>query len=291
MNNIDLNIENYTLDDILRVFKIQGDFNEESLKKAKKQVYMTHPDKSNLDKEYFLFFSAAYRLLYKVYKVNVMSKQDTKLKRTYVARDIDEEQDNAEIWSSISKHSQFNDIFNEMFDKNISSSKSVDGYGDWLKEEDTQVSVATSRDEMNNMIDARKKTLSALVEYKGVIDTGGDAGTALVEDVCSYKSGMFSSLQFDDIKQVYTESVIPVSEEDYEKREKYQSVDHLQRCRREGYSESTKHHNNHNILLSEYAREEGKKDIARAFSLAKQDEEMIILRCKIASNFLKITHS
>lgn len=285
---IDLNIANYSLDDILTLFKLQSNFNEEGLKKAKKQVLMMHPDKSKLDKEYFIFFTSAYRLLYKVYNFRIRSEQDTKIDRTYAVVDIDDEQDNTEIWSSLSKHAQFNNIFNELFDKNITSSKSEDGYGDWLKEEE-EVSHASSRDEMNTLIDSRKKSLRSLVEYKGVSDAGGVAGTELVGGGGSYKSNMFSSLQFDDLKQVYTESVIPVSEEDYEKREKYQSVDHLQRARREDINESIKHHNNHNDQLSVHMREEEKKDISRAYTLAKQDEEMRILKSKIASNFLRIT--
>lgn len=288
--DIDLNINNYSLEDILKLFKIQNNFNEEDMKKAKKQVLMMHPDKSKLDKKYFLFFSSAYRLLHKVYNFRVRSEQNTNINRTYKSVDIDDEQDNAEIWKSLSKHSQFNDIFNELFDKNIAQSKTTDGYGEWLKEEDKEVEQVKSRDDMNNFIDARKKSLRSIIEYKEVSDVGGYSGTELVGEGGSYKSGMFSTLQFDDIKQVYTESVIPVSDEDYQNKEKYQSVDHLQRMRREVINESTKYHNNHTKQMNDYTKEEEKKDASRAYSLAKQDEEMRMLRNKIATNFLRITH-
>ena len=56
MNDIDLNIDNYELPDILKLFNISYNFNKEDLKKCKKYVLKTHPDKSNLPKEYFFFF-------------------------------------------------------------------------------------------------------------------------------------------------------------------------------------------------------------------------------------------
>ena len=63
MDEIDLEIENYTLGDILKLFNLAEDFGEFELKNAKKMVLMTHPDKSKLDKEVFIFFAKAYKYL------------------------------------------------------------------------------------------------------------------------------------------------------------------------------------------------------------------------------------
>ena len=49
-------MDNYNLEDLLRLFHLDYNFNEEQLKSAKKIVLKTHPDKSQLPKEYFLFF-------------------------------------------------------------------------------------------------------------------------------------------------------------------------------------------------------------------------------------------
>mgnify|MGYP001107086289 FL=1 len=54
--DIDLNIDNYNLDDILKLFQVTHDFDQQDLKEAKKKVLNLHPDKSDLKKEYFLFF-------------------------------------------------------------------------------------------------------------------------------------------------------------------------------------------------------------------------------------------
>ena len=54
--DVDLNLENYTLNDLLKLFNISFNFREKELKEAKKIVLRMHPDKSKLDKKYFLFF-------------------------------------------------------------------------------------------------------------------------------------------------------------------------------------------------------------------------------------------
>ena len=63
MESLDLDIDNYEYEDILNLFKLNINFGENDLKNAKKQVLNMHPDKSNLDKKYFLFFSSAYKML------------------------------------------------------------------------------------------------------------------------------------------------------------------------------------------------------------------------------------
>ena len=110
MTNIDLNINNYDLDDILNLFNINYDFNEEDLKNSKKKVLMMHPDKCKLDKEYFLFFSNAYKILYSIYnfknksKLNNNIKLDENNKIEFLVDNIDE--DNKEIIKKLkdSKH-------------------------------------------------------------------------------------------------------------------------------------------------------------------------------------------
>ena len=68
--SIDLNIENYELDEIIKLFNIPYLFTEKDLKIAKRKVLLTHPDKSKLDKKYFLFYLAAYRILYDIHIQN-----------------------------------------------------------------------------------------------------------------------------------------------------------------------------------------------------------------------------
>lgn len=69
MESLDLNIDNYNLPDILSLFNLPTLFNEDDLKRAKLAVLKTHPDKSNLPKEYFLFFTKAYRIVHQIYTI------------------------------------------------------------------------------------------------------------------------------------------------------------------------------------------------------------------------------
>jgi hypothetical protein len=69
MESLDLNIDNYNLSDILSLFHLPTLFNEDDLKRAKLAVLKTHPDKSQLPKEYFLFFTKAYRILHQIYTI------------------------------------------------------------------------------------------------------------------------------------------------------------------------------------------------------------------------------
>ena len=67
METLDLNIRNYKLDDLLNLFGLDYNFTEYELKKTKKVVLKTHPDKSGLDREYFLFFMKAYEMICQIY--------------------------------------------------------------------------------------------------------------------------------------------------------------------------------------------------------------------------------
>jgi hypothetical protein len=69
MESLDLNIDNYNLPDILSLFSLPTLFNADDLKGAKLAVLKTHPDKSNLPKEYFLFFTKAYRIIHQIYTI------------------------------------------------------------------------------------------------------------------------------------------------------------------------------------------------------------------------------
>ena len=67
MEELDLNINNYKLDDLLNLFGLDYNFSESELKETKKVVMKTHPDKSGLDKEYFMFFKKAYEIVCQVF--------------------------------------------------------------------------------------------------------------------------------------------------------------------------------------------------------------------------------
>lgn len=289
MSEVDLNLSNYSLNDIIKLFKLDYELNEEGMKKAKRQVLMMHPDKSNLKKEYFLFFSSAYKLLYKVYDFQKRNTQDTTIKRNYSSVDIDEDREHNEAWMKLSKHKNFNKIFNELFDEIIVNDNKNDGYGDWLKQQEEYLQ-AKNIDEMNTVIAERKKNLSSVVVFNGIQDNTGNIGTSLTEeDHTDYQAGLFSILQYDDLKHAYTETVVPVTEEEYEKRTKYSGVDHLQRTRQYELHEAVINSNHDKTLRDERVKEYS-NDMERVYCLMKQDEKHKQQTNKLASKLLQIAN-
>ena len=144
-----------------------------------------------------------------------------------------------------------------------------------------------NRDQMNEAIAERKKTMRALVVKQEVQGLGSDWGTDLVSNGSSCYSGNGSSgLQYDDLRKAYTESVVPVTEED--SRESYRSVDELVRSRKHTLQEASMA--DHESLLREKMEREGADSTARAYNLAMQDEKMRKGVNDLRSNILRLAY-
>lgn len=277
MEELDLCISNYDLNDILNLFKIDKDFGKEELNKAKKMVLKMHPDKSRLDKEYFLFFLQAYKLLCSVYEFKNKNEKDLNEDEEYETELIDEDLENKEAWLNLSKKENFNEIFNEMFEKYNEKTRE-DGYGEWLKQkEDNEGEKANNLSEVNRIIHEKKRDLREVMVIKDVQEFSNGSGSLLIEGAGNFGSGMFSKLGYDDLKTAYTESVVPVSEEDYDQRKKYNSLSDYN-VEREESIRKIRSNLNHDNLLKEKIRLENEDNIRRAYNLAKEDENNKILK-------------
>lgn len=293
--DIDLNIDNYSLNDLLELFKIPFDFEEDDLKRVKKTVLMTHPDKSNLDKEVFLFFCKAYKLIYSVYNFRNRSEQDTCVDRLYTTREIDNEKDEniGKTLREFSKKKDFNKFFNEMFEKNYMKAESTSGgYGSWLKEEN-EVIEATSIDDMNEQIEKRKKDLRALVVVEDLEEVGYGGGSShsnlTGRRPTYYESDMFGNLQYEDVQRAYTESVVPVTHEDYQNKKKFGSIEEMQRFRKEDYERNFTPQE-HSSRLKENRKREEMLTAERAYSLAKEHEQSKKANKGFIAGLLRITN-
>ena len=89
--DLDLDIDNYNLQDLIKLFRISENFTETDMREAKRIVLQAHPDKSNLDKKYFLFFSQAYKLIYGIFEFRQKIKREN---IDYDTLDIDNNKDN-----------------------------------------------------------------------------------------------------------------------------------------------------------------------------------------------------
>ena len=225
--SLDLNLDNYSLEDLLTLFNIHS-ITHETLKDAKQIVLKMHPDKSKLDAKYFLFFSGAYKRLYGVYEF-----QNKSSNKKYVDEDFYNES-NANVLNhmfeknkNLKNPQDFNLWFNQQFDKHkLEDDENGVGHGDWLKSDDGifNINEKVTKTNMNEIFEKQKKHIQSLTVYQGISDSFASTlgGSLLMND------GNFSSssgtLEYTDLKQAYTETVIPVTMEDYEKMPKFRNV-------------------------------------------------------------------
>tara|TARA_B100001287_G_scaffold169223_1_gene142340 strand:+ start:212 stop:1090 length:879 start_codon:yes stop_codon:yes gene_type:complete len=276
MDNFDLNIDNYDLEDLLNLFHLNYEFDENDLKRAKTLALKTHPDKSGLPKEVFLFFMKAYKMIESIYEF--------KMKRAKCARNTSYENEKMESDKKAlllkkldgMKAKDFNKWFNDMFEKVKVNDDDVDsGYGKWFKSnEDVNEETVTNKRDMEAAFNRKKAASRELVLHKGVNEMVGGGGYDLTRSKPDeYSSDIFSKLQYDDLRKAHTETVVPVTHEDYLRKKKYSSVDSLRKDREA---------NNPGMLSLQQSKEllRGRKskeqmgNTQRAFKILKREEEI-----------------
>lgn len=269
-SDLNLDIDSYSLDDILSLFKLGSDFNEQGLRQARKTVLGTHPDKSGLDKDYFLFFTKAYKILHSVHEFRTRS--NSCVSTEYVT----EEEGNGDkkaLLDDLLHHDDFNRVFNELFEKNkLTQEHQSAGHGEWLKSEEDIDNRTATRANMNQMFDQKKTELRALVpvreigsvEAHGLCDVTGDEPEEFGGDI-------FGNLRYEDVRKAHTETVVPVTEEDRTKN-RFRSAEEL-RNHRAAQDTTPLSLQQAKRLLGEQKSLQNQNDNQRAFRLAKQDEE------------------
>ena len=279
MEGLDLNIHNYDLNDLLSLFKLPFQFKEHHLKDAKKMVLKIHPDKAGLDKEYFLFFSQAYKYLLKIHQLR---QSGTTTNTDYQKDDLWSTEHSILIDGKIKSMNQeeyagwFNDTFEKM---RLKDDAEETGYGEWLKsEEDVVNDKITSTGQMNEYIQNKKKQLRELVVHQDFQDMNMNTEgqfDLVRETPGNYGSSVFDKLQFEDLRKAHCESVIPVTEEDFHQRKKYTTVDQLNRARTQDMVENRDQWiSKHDSMLKETNNREEDVNIQRAYKLMNQDEVM-----------------
>ena len=280
-NTIDLNIDSYSREDIYKLFGIQTEnLNEQIMKEAKKIVLKTHPDKSQLDSKYFLFFSKAYKRLYGIYEFQNKSTKKVGDTNEYFSTDNSTVLDNMfEKEKSLKNSKNFNTWFNEQFEKNKLEDSTEAGYGNWLKSNEDIIDVSNvSKANMASEIDKIKKQVQSITVYNGVNDqcSSSFGGSALMEYNNNFTSGsLFSNdgMGYTDLKQAYVESVIPITEDDYNKMPKFKSIEEYKQHRN---NSDTKPIEKEEALKQLYHQNKQKDEesAALAFHYAKQSEKV-----------------
>ena len=272
LNTLDLDLDNYSLDDLYHLFNINGNIlNDETMKLAKQIVLKMHPDKSQLDSKYFLFFSKAYKRLYNIYEFQNKSSKKKMDKEDYFNESNKTILDNMFDKNKDFKDSKnFNSWFNEAFEKGRLENPTEQGYGDWLKSDEGFISVNenVTKGNMNDVFEQKKKQIQSLTLYTGVTDmVSSSFGGSLLDG-----GNDFSSDNYTDLKQAYTETLIPVTQEDYNKMQKFNNISEYKRHRDQvDTTPLTKEEAERKLLQQQ--QEHDQHSAALAFKYAKESEK------------------
>lgn len=237
MTTHNLNIQTYSFEEILGLFDLSKQFNEEDVKKAKRKVLWMHPDKSHLPPEYFLFYKKAYETLLVFFEEKV--KQDNVVPTTevvYVPMNTSENKKVGKVINAM-KAEEFNNVFNEMFDKNMVKPQDP-SRNEWFKQENAlyEVPKSVTQQGMGQALNKVREKTNEMTQYRGVENmySSGAGGTKLYDeeenttDFEYVSSDIFGKLKYDDLRRVHKDqTVFSVSESDFQNMPKYTSLDHL----------------------------------------------------------------
>ena len=245
-----LNIHMYSLAEVFALFDMTpSNITIQDLKRAKHKVLMTHPDKSRLPSDYFLFYKKALEIVVGFY--DDQNKQNKavpteEIKYSPLQTNESNRATTKKVSSVIGEMAPdvFQKQFNALFDANMAQTPDT-SRNQWFSSEapiyDTgaeTVNVST----MGAVIDRIKESQShsALVSHRGVEGLGSQIGTGLYDDDADNAATQgqyvtcdpFSKLKYDDLRKVHKDqTVFAVSERDFAKVPQYTSSDQLMRER------------------------------------------------------------
>ena len=251
-----LDLASYSFDEILQMFDLTYNMTLEDLKRAKRKVLMSHPDKSNLPPDYFLFYKRAFELVVNYHQSHSRQSQIVNEHTSVEYVPLTETDTNTKRQlGEKTKTNQFQQRFNELFEQNMAE-KPDPSRNEWFRSEsassiyETQGAVSASN--INSSFESIKSRQreQGLVRYSGIRElssfAGGassfyDTGSSMVgqdeqenpDNQDMYvSSDPFSKLKFEDLRKVHKDqTVFAVSESDYANVPKYKNVDQYSRER------------------------------------------------------------
>ena len=281
LNNLDLDLENYSLEDLYKLFNIPGHLTLETLSNAKQIVYKMHPDKSRLDTKYFRFFSAAYKRVYSIFEFQNKSLN----KRLATSKDNDYyDESNKDVLNNMFEQNKglkdpknFNSWFNNKFEKHQGDCEGEPGnkgYGDWLKSDEGLYSVndGVTKANMNDAFEKQKRQIQSLTTYQGISDSFSSFSGSLLGEQSDNFTGSNGGLSYMDLRQAHVESVIPVTQEDYDRMPKYKSLSEY-KAKRDTSDVNPLSKQESERILQRQEKDEEKQSAALAYKYAQQSEK------------------
>lgn len=238
-----LDIHMYSFDEILALFNLTYNISIEDMKRAKMKVLMSHPDKSKLSQEFFLFYKKAYEIVYNYYENSQKQNKDVPMEEINyepVNNNGLNKSANKKITSVIHdmKPKEFNEKFNELFNNNMANQQK--SRNDWFSNEEPVLTVdqTVTKSNMNAIMEDIKRKNQGVVKYQGVQDMYSSRGNNFYDDddqdnadqyVCS---DPFGKLKFDDLRKVHKDqTVFSVGETDFQNMKTYSNMEQYNNAR------------------------------------------------------------
>ena len=300
IQNHNLNIQSYSLDEMLGLFELDSyDISIENLKVAKKKVLMLHPDKSKLDAKYFLFYKKAFDIIVQFF--DNQNRQNRSIQPKDVAYEPNYNDQDTNTTKQITKNVQemnsenFQDKFNELFEANQMGARPNTERNEWFQQEKSAYDVPQekmSKQAMNDNFQRIKDQNNGLIQYNVVQSLNQDSATSnnfYDDDDFQDKymtSDPFSKLKFDDLRKVHRDqSVLAVSEQDINNIKTYGSVEEFNRARSEhSYEPLEKQHADR--LLQEQEKAMQQRMMRKEYQSKLQTEQYAEKNKDVMASFL-----
>jgi len=240
-----LNIQDYTMREILELYDLSANPTQADLQEAKKRMLMMHSDKSQMDPEYFRFYKECYGRIAEYYAM--LNKQNQDVNSAGSTTYTPFQHENAEqMRAAISQGGGGGDRFNTLFEKHgVDREKQERSRNRWewfsRDEPATPGATATKADEIGPQMEKIRSGVASIVVFKEttplVFSAGGSSFNDDDDDQAAaagnyVSSDPFSKLRFDDIRRVHKDqTILPVGEKEFAKRQKFASVKDYERAR------------------------------------------------------------
>jgi hypothetical protein len=234
----------YSLEDILSLFGISDQLTPLDIRRAKHYVLQTHPDKSGLPSEYFLFYKKAFEQLILFYQQSEREKKKVPTVNPDYIVDLDIEIVDSSAKTQIRKTigemspQAFQQKFNEIFENTMVDNKPDPRKNDWfVKEEplyetdfgDTNPAAISQR--IQNIKSNMIASIVPSSELEHIHNSSSSYGSRLYEEDTENKyvsCDPFSKLKYDDLRKVHKDqTILSVSEKDYYGMNRPMTVEHM----------------------------------------------------------------
>jgi hypothetical protein len=249
-----LDIHQYSLHDLFHLFEIPStiEIRQEHIRLAKQKVIMSHPDKSGLPPEYFIFYKKAFEMIVRYYEsqnkisqnVPMVSSKDTEMIYEPISQNPNITKSN--FSQNLQETKNFNQKFNDLFERNEMISKPDPKKNEWFQHlenpfEKYQIQSVKNTNQINEIVENIKtqEKERAMALYRGVVplSLNSSGGKNLYDDIEEDEneyicSDPFSKLKYEDLRKVHKDqTVFMVSEKDMNHVKTYLSVDQFKRER------------------------------------------------------------